>query len=181
LDAIILTGDFGARTDDLENKQPAEEGGDRLILSTVHQAKGLEWDTVFMINLAEGSFPHGRAYGEEGGMEEERRLFYVAATRARRTLIFSYPLTAGYHDIEIKHPSPFLTEIPSHMLEEVRLRTARPQYGAYSTNTFSPSAWGGRMKQTDPFSDDHEPTIVLDSDGNQVGDGQQRTSFLGDY
>lgn len=181
LDAIILTGDFGARTDDLENQQPQEEQGDRLILSTVHQAKGLEWDTVFIINLAEGSFPHGRAYGEEGGMEEERRLFYVAATRARRTLIFSYPLTAGYHDIEIKHPSPFLTEIPGNMVEEVKLRTSRPNYGAYATPpTFNTKAWGGRMKQTDPFADD-EPTIVLDDSGDQVGDGKQRTSFLGDF
>jgi DNA helicase-2/ATP-dependent DNA helicase PcrA len=192
LDAIILTGDFGARADDLENTQASSNDlGDRLILSTVHQAKGLEWHTVFILNLAEGAFPHGRAYGEEGGMEEERRLFYVAATRARRQLIFSYPLTSGYHDIEIKHPSPFLTEIPSQMLEEVKLRTARPTYAP----AYASAAWGGRaassgpsapiFKQTsynlDPFADDDEPTIVLDDSGESVGDQKPRGSFLGDY
>ncbi|MDH3783513.1 MAG: ATP-dependent helicase, partial [Desulfobulbaceae bacterium] len=63
---------------------------DRLVLSTVHSAKGLEWDTVFIISLAEGKFPVSQALpGEQ--WEEERRLLYVAATRAKRRLFMTYP------------------------------------------------------------------------------------------
>ena len=71
-----------------------------MVLSTIHQAKGLEWDAVFVINLTDGAFPHPRALGEEGGLEEERRLFYVAATRARRQLFLTYPITSGYETMD---------------------------------------------------------------------------------
>jgi DNA helicase II / ATP-dependent DNA helicase PcrA len=66
------------------------EGGS-LILSTIHQAKGLEWDTVMVIGLSEGQFPHPKAMGEDAEMEEERRLFYVAVTRARKYLYLIHP------------------------------------------------------------------------------------------
>ena len=68
----------------------SEESNDRLVLSTIHSAKGLEWDTVFVIHLTEGKFPPSQAFAPEQ-LEEERRLFYVAATRARRRLFFTYP------------------------------------------------------------------------------------------
>ena len=64
---------------------------DVLTLSTVHSAKGLEWDCVIIIWVMEGYFPSARAGGSEEGMEEERRLMYVAATRAKNTLILCYP------------------------------------------------------------------------------------------
>ncbi|MFH1412212.1 MAG: ATP-dependent helicase [Candidatus Omnitrophota bacterium] len=68
-----------------------EEDEDHLILSTIHQAKGLEWDTVIVIGLCEGQFPHPKAMGDKGEMEEERRLFYVAVTRARKALYMIHP------------------------------------------------------------------------------------------
>ncbi|MFN2431739.1 MAG: ATP-dependent helicase [Gemmatimonadota bacterium] len=69
---------------------PVED--ERLVLSSVHQAKGLEWDVVLLVRMCEGSFPSPRALAEPAGEEEERRIFYVAATRARRELYFLYPL-----------------------------------------------------------------------------------------
>ena len=67
------------------------EKGDSLILSTVHSAKGLEWPFVFIIWAMEGYFPSARAYSNDGAIEEERRLMYVAATRAKDQLIICYP------------------------------------------------------------------------------------------
>lgn len=67
------------------------EKGDRLTLSTVHSAKGLEWSTVFVIGVAEGSFPSARSHGNVAALEEERRLMYVASTRAKDMLILCYP------------------------------------------------------------------------------------------
>ncbi len=65
---------------------------ERVVLSTIHQAKGLEWSSVFMIWCSDGMIPLARALKEEDGEEEERRLFYVAATRAKDQLYFCYPL-----------------------------------------------------------------------------------------
>jgi ATP-dependent DNA helicase UvrD/PcrA len=89
-----------------------EEIGDRLVLSTVHSAKGLEWDTVFIISLAEGKFPVSQALpGEQ--WEEERRLLYVAATRAKKRLYMTYPREVMSVDRQFSRAplSPFLTEI----------------------------------------------------------------------
>jgi DNA helicase-2/ATP-dependent DNA helicase PcrA len=71
-----------------------EEDGDALILSTAHSAKGKEWDAVFLIWAADGWFPLSRALGDEEQLEEERRLMYVAMTRARKHLAVVYPLNA---------------------------------------------------------------------------------------
>lgn len=73
----------------------ADGGGgheDSLVLSSVHQAKGLEWEKVFILRASDDAFPAPGGLNEEGGEEEERRIFYVAATRARRELVFSYPI-----------------------------------------------------------------------------------------
>ncbi|MFA6304501.1 MAG: ATP-dependent helicase [Patescibacteria group bacterium] len=94
---------------------------DRIILSTIHQAKGLEWEAVFVINLVDMAFPNQRALGEDGGLEEERRLFYVAITRAQKYLFLSYPLMGGYNSFNLNTPSQFLREIEEELLEEVRL------------------------------------------------------------
>ncbi len=69
-----------------------DESRDVLVLSTIHQAKGLEWSHVFIPRVIEESFPHRRALDEPGGEEEERRIFYVGITRAMNELILSYPL-----------------------------------------------------------------------------------------
>src|SRR5436305_1543543 len=89
-------------------------------LSTVHQAKGLEFHTVFVIWLTDGMFPSSRSMEQRKDLEEERRLFYVAITRAKDELYLSYPhmrLTGGYGDV-FQRPSRFLKEIPNKLVED---------------------------------------------------------------
>ena len=99
---------------------PGETAGEqpRLVLSTIHSAKGLEWDSVFIIHLAEGKFPSGQADDDEQ-FEEERRLFYVAATRAKRNLYLTYPreVTGFDRRPSLCQPSPFLGEVPAGLLD----------------------------------------------------------------
>jgi len=92
----------------------AGQGG-KLVLSTVHSAKGLEWEVVFVINLAEGKFPSGMAKTTEE-LEEERRLLYVAATRAKQQLYLVYPQMSAAmpgHHAEPAMVSRFIDELPS--------------------------------------------------------------------
>ncbi|NET58221.1 MAG: ATP-dependent helicase [Symploca sp. SIO2E6] len=89
-------------------QQPKQEG---LALLTVHSSKGLEFDVVFLVGMTEGTFPDYRAKGE--ALEEEMRNMFVATTRARRILVFSYPKTKRmpWGDIRQQQPSRYLTEI----------------------------------------------------------------------
>ena len=89
-------------------------------LSSVHQAKGLEFHTVFVIWLTDGMFPSNRSLDKRDALEEERRLFYVAITRARDELYLAYPqmrLSGGYGDV-FQRPSRFLQEIPNELVED---------------------------------------------------------------
>lgn len=117
--------------------EPPEIGGDigdsedRLVLSTIHSAKGLEWHTVFVINLVDGKFPVSYSMpGEQ--LEEERRLLYVAATRAKHHLILTYPREIMSQDRRFVSTrlSPFLAELPAGLYEligrEVRCESAGP-------------------------------------------------------
>jgi ATP-dependent DNA helicase UvrD/PcrA len=93
-------------------------------LSTVHQAKGLEFHTVFVIWLTDGMFPSSRSLNTRDALEEERRLFYVAITRARDELYLTYPqmrLSGGYGDV-FQRPSRFLQEIPNELLEDWQVK-----------------------------------------------------------
>jgi len=98
---------------------------EQLRLSTIHQAKGLEFDVVFVIMLCEGLFPSNRSLVTAEGIEEERRLMYVAITRARNELYLSYPLVragfGGGGDF-FQLPSRFLGEIPKELVDEWNLR-----------------------------------------------------------
>ncbi|HEV2803843.1 MAG TPA: UvrD-helicase domain-containing protein [Chthoniobacterales bacterium] len=93
-------------------------------LSSVHQAKGLEYHTVFVIWLTDGMFPSTRSLETRDSIEEERRLFYVAITRARDELYLTYPhmrLSGGFGDI-FQRPSRFLKEIPTELVEDWQIR-----------------------------------------------------------
>ena len=107
-------------------QQPANRDDEKIRLSTIHQAKGLEFDIVFIIMLCDGLFPSARSMESTEGEEEERRLFYVAVTRARNELYLSYPLIrAGYGNsgATMQQPSRFLAEIPGDLVEEWNLQT----------------------------------------------------------
>ena len=118
---LLLAGDvYGMDT------LAGDEPGEALVLSTIHQAKGLEWSRVFIPRLIEDSFPGDRALNEPGGEEEERRVFYVAVSRAMDELFLTYPLTVsrgGYGPTILTTPSRFLTEIESSLYEPVALET----------------------------------------------------------
>ncbi|MGA2556000.1 MAG: ATP-dependent helicase [Verrucomicrobiota bacterium] len=108
-----------------EDNLPARADEDPIRLSTIHQAKGLEFEVVFVIMLCEGAFPSARSIEALDGEEEERRLLYVAVTRARSHLYLTYPLlrlTSNRDDLSQK-PSRFLAEIPRGLVEEWNLKT----------------------------------------------------------
>jgi DNA helicase-2/ATP-dependent DNA helicase PcrA len=110
-----------------EDGDAAHRDAEQIRLSTIHQAKGLEFDVVFVIMLCDGLFPSARSMENDEGEEEERRLFYVAITRAKNELYLSYPLMrAGYGSTGIdamQQPSRFLSEIPRDLLNEWNLRS----------------------------------------------------------
>ena len=97
-------------TEDLAGPPLLDE--DFLILSTMHSAKGLEWDVVFVIHAADGNIPSDMATGKLEEIEEERRLFYVALTRAKDWLYVCYPLA--------------LLHLPAQLQRRARLRPAHP-------------------------------------------------------
>jgi DNA helicase-2/ATP-dependent DNA helicase PcrA len=116
----------GVDTEDNPAQRPEER--DAVTLTTAHQAKGLEWQAVFVVWLADGMFPHSRAIEDGGdeGLEEERRLFYVAVTRAKDELYLTYPLInhqARDGDI-LQRPSRFIAELPKELTEQWNVRTA---------------------------------------------------------
>ncbi len=102
---------------EVDNDAAADD--DSVTLSTIHQAKGLEWKVVFLIFLGEGLFPHRRVIesGDSTGLEEETRLFYVALTRAQDQLYLSFPRYNGRsYDSMYCPPSRFLTGLPADLL-----------------------------------------------------------------
>jgi DNA helicase-2/ATP-dependent DNA helicase PcrA len=109
-----------------EDDQNSKSDGEKIKLSTIHQAKGLEFDAVFVIMLCDGMFPSARSMESDDGEEEERRLFYVAITRAKNELYLSYPLIRASFGNSggdgMQQPSRFLSEIPGDLLNKWNLR-----------------------------------------------------------
>lgn len=98
-----------------------------VILSTVHQANGLKRDTVFLIGLNDGKFPSVRSLKTE--FEEERRLFYVAVTRAKEALYLCYPLSSEEcQGLGFLKPSRFIKELPGNVYEELMVEDANEIY-----------------------------------------------------
>ncbi len=97
-----------------ETVSEGETPDEKMVLSSVHQAKGLEWRAVFVVWLADGRFPSAQALKDRDGEEEERRLFYVACTRAKDELYLAYPVVSAPRDRErvVMKASRFLEELP---------------------------------------------------------------------
>ncbi|HVE16648.1 MAG TPA: ATP-dependent helicase [Chthoniobacterales bacterium] len=103
---------------------------DKVTLSSVHQAKGLEWRAVFVVWLTDGMFPTSRSLERDEDVEEERRLFYVAVTRCKDELYLTYPelrLNAGYGEA-FQRPSRFLKELPENLYEEWEVQSTSGPY-----------------------------------------------------
>jgi DNA helicase-2/ATP-dependent DNA helicase PcrA len=117
--ALMTNVDGGPRTEGRGSNEPS------IRLSTIHQAKGLEWKIVFVIMLCDGMFPAARSVETLEGEEEERRLFYVAVTRACDELYLTYPLmraTASFDD-RWQEPSRFILNYPRGLVNEWKIKT----------------------------------------------------------
>jgi DNA helicase-2/ATP-dependent DNA helicase PcrA len=129
-------------------------------LMTLHSAKGLEFDAVFLAGLEEGLLPHSRAINSNAEIEEERRLFYVGMTRAKKRLVLSravYRRTYGEERLRASIPSRFLKEVPAEMIEtaagsqsdagESRRYEPDPEYNTYYANRSSRPAYSTRAQK----------------------------------
>jgi len=118
----------------------AQAGQDAIQLMTVHAAKGLEFDCVFITGLEEGLFPHENAMSDFDGLEEERRLMYVAITRARKRLYLSHSQTRMLHgQTRYNIKSRFFDEMPEHTMKWLTPKTGVPQQAAWGSR---PSHFG---------------------------------------
>ena len=111
--------DMALEPPDPQTVEDGDRGDERLVLSTIHSAKGLEWQCVFVIWLVDGRFPSVYAFAVDEDLEEERRLLYVAATRAKRHLFLTYPINI-YDKATgsiFSKPTRFLDSVPDHCLE----------------------------------------------------------------
>jgi DNA helicase-2/ATP-dependent DNA helicase PcrA len=134
---------------------------------TVHSAKGLEFHSVFISGLEEGLFPHENSLSEADGKEEERRLMYVALTRARRRLYLSFAQSRMLHgQTRYNIASSFLREIPEKLLKPVnraRVFGASSPRAAYSTaSSMAAAGRGGRPEvvRESGFADASSPWRV---------------------
>ncbi len=124
----------------------AGEGQDALQMMTVHSAKGLEFDAVFLTGLEEGLFPHEQSVTEKDGLEEERRLAYVAITRARKRLYLSFAQTRMLHgQTRYNLPSRFLDEVPDGLLKWLTPRVGRQRgFAMQGAAAYAPAVAPGR-------------------------------------
>ena len=146
---------------------PAEgERGGQVTLMTVHTAKGLEFPVVFVTGMEDGTFPHQRSLGDESELEEERRLAYVAITRARERLYLTRAaVRSAWGTPQEMPPSRFLDDIPAELLDVRRAATSgermRASYGgSYGSGSYSSGSYGsgsyGRSRSRegrDPWGD----------------------------
>ncbi|CAG0949256.1 DNA helicase II [Methylophilaceae bacterium] len=131
----------------------ADAGRDALQLMTVHSAKGLEFKTVFISGLEEGLCPHEQSMYEANGLEEERRLMYVAVTRARQRLYLSYAQSRMLHgQVRYGIPSRFLDEIPEELLKRLNAKpTAKAGQDYNAMPSVMSSHQSGSQKNAMPW------------------------------
>ena len=163
----------------------AGEGADALQLMTVHSAKGLEFDVVFMSGLEEGLFPSERSVTERDGLEEERRLAYVAITRARKRLYLSHAQTRMLHGTtRYAMPSRFLEEIPQALMKWLTPRFQKqkaftPDFSRQTRTTpqnRAPRDVGGFRIGQNVVHAKFGSGVIIDAEG-QGGDARVQVNF----
>ena len=130
----------------------AAEGSDAIQLMTVHSAKGLEFHAVFITGLEEGLFPHENSITEDDGLEEERRLMYVALTRARTRAYLSFAQTRLLHGhTRYSVPSRFIDEIPPGVLKWLTPKRRAPINEKAWAAQEPPARYAATRASTSPF------------------------------
>ncbi|MBI4740272.1 MAG: exodeoxyribonuclease V subunit gamma [Betaproteobacteria bacterium] len=169
-DTIANNGDAGALASFLAHasleagEHQAGEGQEAVQLMTVHAAKGLEFDVVFITGLEQGLFPHENAAQERQGVEEERRLMYVAVTRARRRLYLSHAQTRMLHgQTRYSLPSAFFEEIPEGLLRKI---SRAPAYAATPPS-----------RKASAYSAEALPMSQTSANGWRIGQNVQHAKF----
>ncbi|MGB6307086.1 MAG: DNA helicase II [Steroidobacteraceae bacterium] len=164
----------------------ADPYDDCVQMMTLHSAKGLEFPVVFLAGMEDGLFPHQRSVADLAGLEEERRLCYVGATRAMRQLYITYAEQRRLYGVDTYgQPSRFINELPAELVEEIRprLQVSRPVFVKHSSSLEEPPApnmrMGSRVRHS-KFGDG----VVLNFEGNgphariQVNFESQGTKWL---
>lgn len=163
----------------------ANEWDDCVQMMTLHSAKGLEFPVVFLVGMEDGLFPHQRSVADLAGLEEERRLCYVGATRAMKRLYVTYAEQRRMYGVDTYgQPSRFLAELPPELIEEVRprIQVSRPTFVPRRSVEETPDAnmrMGSRVRHG-KFGDG----VVLNFEGNgpharvQVNFERQGTKWL---
>jgi DNA helicase-2/ATP-dependent DNA helicase PcrA len=163
----------------------ADPYADCVQMMTLHSAKGLEFPVVFLAGMEDGLFPHQRSVADLAGLEEERRLCYVGATRAMQQLYITYAEQRRLYGVDqYGTPSRFINELPPELIEEIRprLQVSRPLFTKRSKLEESPATgmrMGSRVRHS-KFGDG----VVLNFEGNgpqariQVNFEQQGTKWL---
>jgi DNA helicase-2/ATP-dependent DNA helicase PcrA len=149
----------------------AGDQDDALHLMTVHAAKGLEFHTVFITGLEEGLFPHQNSLNADGGLDEERRLMYVAITRARRRLYLSFAQSRMLHgQVSYGMASSFLRELPEELLHWLTPRFAARK----SFDSYQPAA---ALASAPFFGDGAAPARSADEGSWRIGQAVFHTKF----
>jgi DNA helicase-2/ATP-dependent DNA helicase PcrA len=157
----------------------ATAGGDMVSLMTLHSAKGLEFDHVFLPGWEEGLFPNQRAMDETGraGLEEERRLAYVGLTRARRRAYVSYAANRRIHgQWQTTLPSRFVAELPAEHTEVMAEPGLYPRAGALAGEGWGMSTLFGRRTDATrmAFAGTRRPPLAEGDLGPRAGEELRR-------
>ncbi len=165
----------------------ADEWDDCIQMMTLHTAKGLEFPVVFLVGMEDGLFPHQRSVADLAGLEEERRLCYVGATRAMRRLYVTYAEQRRLYGVDTYGaPSRFLAELPAELIEEVRPRVqlSRPAFVARPTSGLRETPASGMRMGSRVRHGKFGDGVVLNFEGNgphariQVNFERQGTKWL---
>ncbi|MCM0035455.1 MAG: UvrD-helicase domain-containing protein [Burkholderiaceae bacterium] len=159
----------------------AQAGQDAVQLMTVHAAKGLEFDAVFITGIEEGLFPHENSILEQAGLEEERRLMYVAITRARERLYFSLAQSRMLHgQTRYAMRSRFLSEVPEEHLKWLTpkqgLSDSEPRWKS-SGSGFDPYARQGSVKPAAAVNQSASYGVTVGSQHFRIGQGVRHGRF----
>jgi DNA helicase-2/ATP-dependent DNA helicase PcrA len=146
-----------------------EEAGSRtarVLMMTMHSAKGLEFPIVIMAGLEEGLFPHSRSSDDEAELEEERRLCYVGITRAQRRLVLtSAARRRVFGDYQSSEPSRFIDEIPRELIEEMPSTFVSPYQSSFSQFRANPYGKGGRRVR------EEQPAYAYEDENQALAEG----------